>query len=68
MRAKLSPSFTSGRMKMYFPMIMDIVKDLLNILEPKAHLQEIVDTKVLYLYKYIFDKYIYLHILTAVYP
>lgn len=64
MRAKLSPSFTSGRMKMYFPMIMDIVKDLLNILEPKAHLQEIVDTKVLYLY--IFDTYIYL--LTAVYP
>lgn len=46
MRAKLSPSFTSGRMKMYFPMIMDTVKELLAILEPKAQGQEVVDCKV----------------------
>lgn len=46
MRAKLSPSFTSGRMKMYFPMIMDIVKDLLAILEPKAQGQQVIDCKV----------------------
>lgn len=45
MRAKLSPSFTSGRMKMYFPMICDVVKELLEILEPKAAKKEIIDAK-----------------------
>ena len=46
MRAKLSPSFTSGRMKMYFPMIMDVVKELLSILDKKAANKEVIDAKV----------------------
>lgn len=45
LRAKLSPTFTSGKMKLMFPILVDISKDLVEALKEPATLGEVIEVK-----------------------
>lgn len=45
LRTKLSPAFTSGKMKAMFPIVVDIGKELAEVLKEPASLGEVVEVK-----------------------
>ncbi|XP_057660426.1 probable cytochrome P450 6a20 [Diorhabda carinulata] len=45
MRTKLTPTFTSGKMKMMFPTMIACTKDLVEVLEDNARIQDPVNVK-----------------------
>ncbi|KAK9393084.1 cytochrome P450 3A9-like [Crotalus adamanteus] len=47
-RTVLSPTFTSGKLKMMFPIIQNYVKNLLVLLQKKADREELVEVKKIF--------------------
>ncbi|KAB0791056.1 hypothetical protein PPYR_02856 [Photinus pyralis] len=45
LRAKLTPTFTSGKMKMMFPTLVDCSRELVNIMENCADNRNVLDVK-----------------------
>nr|ABN80240.1 cytochrome P450 [Liposcelis bostrychophila] len=45
LRAKLTPTFTSGKMKMMFPILVESGREMISILEPNAINKDIVEMK-----------------------
>ena len=45
LRTKLSPTFTSGKMKLMFPIMVDIGKELIEVLKEPASAGEVIEVK-----------------------
>ena len=54
LRIKLTPTFTSGKMKMMFPIVLECADVLKKVLGPSADINDVVEIKT-YFAKYTMD-------------